>query len=210
MEESTLKAEPRSELGSKATARLRASGRLPVNIYGHQRENRHVSLDQQEFDKFFNHGHRVVAIEVDGVTENGVIREVQYDYLGTDILHVDIARVDLTEEIVMNVPVETRGVAKGVTGGGNLTFNLRAIQVKGPANKIPEKFELNITELDLNDSIHISDLEVPAGCTIENDSSEIIVVINISRASGLAEGEEEGAEGEEAGEGADSEEKSGD
>ncbi len=197
MDDSILKAESRTELGSRATAKLRESGRLPVNIYGHKQDNVSVSFEYREFEKFFNQGHRMLTVDIDGKQEHGVIREVQYDYLGTDILHVDIARIDLTEEITMNVPIETLGTSKGVTSGGSLNINLRTLQITGIANKIPEKVEVNISELDLNDSIHVSDLEVPEGCTIENDPSSVIVVINITRASGLAEeGEQAGEDGE--------------
>ena len=111
-------------------------------------------------------------------------------HLGS-ILHVDLARVDLKERIVMNVPVEAVGTAKGQGAGGTLDFNLNDVHVEGPAASIPEKIEVQIKELDLGQDIRIKDLELPADCVFQHEDDEIVLAVHAPR------GEEEPAEAEE-------------
>ena len=104
---------------------------------------------------------------------------------------MDLARVDLKERIVMNVPVEAVGTAKGQGAGGTLDFNLNDVHVEGPAASIPEKIEVQIKELDLGQDIRIKDLELPADCVFQHEDDEIVLAVHAPR------GEEEPAEAEE-------------
>ena len=191
MEKFVLKGEARNSLGSRAATLLRNDGKLPVNIYGHKEANVNLQVDYREFEKLFGQGHRILAIDVAGKKEHGVIREVQYNTYGNKILHVDLARVDLKERIVMNVPVEAGGTAKGQGAGGTLDFNLNDVHVEGPAASIPEKIEVQIKELDLGQDIRIKDLELPADCVFQHEDDEIVLAVHAPR------GEEEPAEAEE-------------
>lgn len=191
MEEFILKAQPRAKLGSRETRRVRQEGRLPANIYGHKQPNRHVSFDFKEFEKFFQQGHRLLTIDLGDASEHGVIKEVQYDHLGTHIVHVDVARVDLQEKITMNVPVETIGVPKGLSAGGSLDVSMSAVHVEGPARSIPEKIEVQIGEMELGAVLRVKDLPVPPGCSIQNDGEDVVLAIHETR---LVEAVEEGAE----------------
>ena len=191
MEKFVLKGEARNSLGSRAATLLRNDGKLPVNIYGHKEANVNLQVDYREFEILFGQGHRILAIDVAGKKEHGVIREVQYNTYGNKILHVDLARVDLKERIVMNVPVEAVGTAKGQGAGGTLDFNLNDVHVEGPAASIPEKIEVQIKELDLGQDIRIKDLELPADCVFQHEDDEIVLAVHAPR------GEEEPAEAEE-------------
>src|SRR5206468_1774799 len=115
MAKHVLKAEPRTEVRSrKALSKLRMAGRLPANIYGHKKANRLVTLDSKEIKQFILAGHRLLTVSVDGLEEDGVLKEVQYNSLGTELIHVDIHRIDIHEKISMSVRVETLGVPKGI------------------------------------------------------------------------------------------------
>ena len=177
MEELTLKCEVRGELGRAATNRLRSEGFLPVNVYGHKRENRHLAVEYRAFDRFIRGGHRVVSLSVDGAEEHGVVREIQWDGLGSTMLHVDVTRVDLQETIEMSVPIHTIGVAKGQSAG-TLDMPLHEVTVSGPARAIPEKFEIKIAALDVGEAIRVKDLEVPARCTIVNDPEDVVIAVH--------------------------------
>ena len=195
MKEFVLKGESRSGRGTRAATLLRKEGKLPVNIYGHKEANVNLQVDYREFEKLFGQGHRILAIDIGGKKEHGVVREVQYDTFGTHILHVDLARVDLTERIVMNVPIEAVGQAKGQGAGGTLDFNLNDVQVAGPASSIPEKIEVYIKDLDLGDDIRIKDLEIPDDCELEHEADEIVLAVHAQR--GTEEEPSEPVEGEE-------------
>ena len=180
MEKIVLKASERKQIGSRAMVGLRAQGRVPVNIYGHKQANRCASIDAKEITGFVQAGHRIVTISVDGSEENGVLKEVQYDSLGTTIIHVDIARVDIHEKITIAVQVETRGMARGVNAGGNLDVAKHEILLEGPALEIPEKVEIDITALDIGQSIRIKDLKPVPNCRFV-DGPEVVVVSVLQR-----------------------------
>lgn len=193
MEEFVLEAEQRKDLGSRAAALLRGEGKLPLNIYGHKEDNINLQVNYREFEKFFRAGHRILAVQVGGKKEHGVVREVQYNTYGSEILHVDLARVDLKESIVMNVPVETIGVAKGQSSGGTLDFNLKDVHVEGPAMSIPEKIEIQIAALEVGEDVRVRDLTLPADCKFVHEEDEIVLAIHAQK--GLDESADEG-EGE--------------
>jgi large subunit ribosomal protein L25 len=176
-----LKAEPRTEVGSRALIKLRKSGRLPGNIYGHKQANRLVSLDQKEMRQFIQAGHRILTVAVDGGEENGVLKEVQYDSLGTELIHVDIARVDVHEKISMSVRIETLGIPKGIAAGGNLDLPKREVVVEGPASAIPEKITVNIEGLELGQIMRIKDLKPIAECRYVDDPEGVVAAILLKK-----------------------------
>ena len=117
MDEFVLSAEPREEVGSRACSRIRASGRLPANIYGRKEPNVHFSLDTRQFTKFLKEGHRILEFRIGDREEHAVVKEVQYDALGSEIIHVDFTRISRDEKIEVEVPVELIGIPKGVNSG---------------------------------------------------------------------------------------------
>jgi large subunit ribosomal protein L25 len=190
MEDFVIEGKARTDLGSRASARIRERGLLPVNVYGHRLDNRNLSVDYKVFERFFAQGHRMLTIEVDGGREHGVVREIQYDNLGTTILHVDLARVDREERIIMNIPVETVGIPKGLSAGGTLDIALKELHVEGPAGSLPEVFEVPVGALELGAVIRIADLAVPEGCEFRHSADEIVLAVHEPRkAAGELEGE---------------------
>src|SRR5687767_9301600 len=103
-----LVADPRDTRGSQAARRLRRKGRVPAILYGHQEATISVSVPTEDVLKSIRQGARVVDLQANGNTEKALIREVQWDHLGKDVLHVDFARVAADERIVLPVRVELR------------------------------------------------------------------------------------------------------
>jgi large subunit ribosomal protein L25 len=176
-----LKAEPRAEVGSRAMRKVRGAGRLPANIYGHKQANRLVTLDAKEIKQFIQAGHRILAVQVDGKEESGVLKEVQYDSLGTEVIHVDITRIDIHEKITMSVRIGTIGIPKGINAGGNLDQPKREVLVEGPASSIPEKIEINIESLDLGQTLRIKDLKPIPDCRYVDDPEQVVAAILLKR-----------------------------
>ena len=193
MDEFVLGAETRTEFGSRAAGRLRGSGRLPANIYGHNEPNVHCSLDAKQFARFLNAGHRILAIRIGDKEEHGVVKQVQYDALGSDIVHVDFTRISRDEEIEVEVPVELIGVPKGVSSGGVLSFTRKEILVRGFPQDIPESLPLDVQSLEMGQAIRIKDLAPVTNCQFVENEELVVVMVAIPR------GTEEPVEGAEAG-----------
>ena len=181
MEKFILKAEPRAKLKPRELDRLRSAGRLPGNIYGHKKPNRLVSLDTREMQQFIQAGHRILTVAVDGVEESGVIKEVQYDSLGADLIHVDITRIDIHERISMSVRVETVGVPKGIAAGGNLDLPKREVLIEGPASSIPEKIQVRIEQLELGQSLRIKELPPIPECRYVDDGEQVVAAVLLKK-----------------------------
>jgi large subunit ribosomal protein L25 len=113
-----LTAKPRPELGSRANKRLRDAGMLPGVIYGHKEAVVPVTLPRKEVVNHLSHGTHLFELGLDGKNETVLVKEVQYDHLGLEVLHVDFARVSLDEEVDVTVPLELKGEPKGEKDGG--------------------------------------------------------------------------------------------
>ena len=99
-----IKAEPRQRTGTRYSQRLRREGKLPAVVYGHQQDPIHLAINGGELTHHLHDGGHLLEVEHDGTVETCLIKDVQYDYLGSSIVHVDLARVDLNEEIEVSVP----------------------------------------------------------------------------------------------------------
>ncbi len=185
MEEFVLEAEVRSEFGSRSTKRLRSRGKLPAVLYGHKEENAHLTLDTKEFTRFLEAGHRVLSVKVDGVSEKSLVKDVQYDAFGSNIIHVDFARISADEQIQMEVSIDLIGVAKGVSSGGVMDFPRKEVLVRGLPDKVPESVQVNIEPLDLGAIFRIGDLPPVPECEYVEDPE--LVVLSISEPHAEAE-----------------------
>ncbi len=174
MEEFVLKGLPRADCGKKASRHLRQDGRLPVNIYGHKEDNLNATLDEREFRRFFEAGHRIATLDIDGKQEHGLVKEVQYDGLGSAILHVDFTRVSKDEKIEIEVPFSLLGVV----AAGVMDFPHKEVKIQGLPASIPEHIELGVGDLKIGDSIRVKDVPVPAGCTILDDSDLVVLAVH--------------------------------
>jgi large subunit ribosomal protein L25 len=171
----TFIAEPREGRGSQAAKRLRRKGLVPAVLYGHKEETISVSLPAAEMEKAIRHGVRVVDLRAGGKEEKALIKDVQWDHLGKELLHVDFARVALDERIVVSVPLELRGTAPGLNAGGVLDQPIHTLSVECLAISIPESIRVNVGELQIGQSVYVRDLIMPPGVTAMSDPDAIVV-----------------------------------
>jgi large subunit ribosomal protein L25 len=171
----TLVAEKREGRGTRAAQRLRSKGKVPAVVYGHKEATISVALDGEALTQAIRHGVRVIDLKTDGGVEKALIREVQWDHLGKELLHVDFARVAVDERIHVSVPIELRGIAPGVTGGGLLDQPLHSLAIECLAISIPESIRVNINELQIGQAIHVRDLSLPPDVKALTDADAIVV-----------------------------------
>lgn len=187
-----LAAEKREGRGTSRARHLRDKGRVPAVVYGHKQDVVSVSVAADELSRAIRQGAHVVDLQTDGAVETAQIVDLQWDHLGKDILHVDFKRVSRDERITLDVRLELRGIAPGVTGGGILDQPLHALEVECLAIAVPDSIRVSIAELQLGQAIHVKDVKVPEGVTVLTDPEAIIVQVKAPTAE---EGEAEGEEG---------------
>jgi large subunit ribosomal protein L25 len=163
-------------------------------VYGHREATLSISLPKVEIERAVRHGARVVDLEADGKQEKALIREVQWDHLGLDMLHVDFARVAADERIVVSVPVELKGIAPGVTAGGTLDQPIHELSIESLAISIPDSIRVNIQGMQIGDVIHVRDLTLPPEVKAMADADAVVVQITAPLAAPEAPVVPEGAE----------------
>jgi len=159
----SLEAQLRDGLGSKAAAAVRRQGRIPAIVYGHKETPVAISLDAHDLVEGLRHGHRLLDIGISGAREKMIIKELQYDHLGRTIVHADLMRVDVTERITVEVPLEIKGTPKGTQEGGVLESHLDHLDVECLAVDIPELIVVSVKDLDVGQSIYARDVKLPEG-----------------------------------------------
>jgi large subunit ribosomal protein L25 len=172
-----LTSQERTGHGSKQARRLRRTGQVPAVLYGHGEKTLHLALPGEDLTKAIRQGARVVDLNHDGKTEKALIKELQWDALGTDILHVDFARVSEHERILIDVRLRLHGTAPGVTAGGVLDQPLHNLHVECPVLSVPEVIRVTISELQIDGAIHVKDLVLPPGVVAKNDPEAIVVQV---------------------------------
>lgn len=219
MATATLNATARTDVGKGAARKLRASLRIPGVVYGHHREATPLALDARELEKLLGSiaaGTTVVELNLGGRTSKTLIREIQRHPYKRQVLHIDFQELVAGEKITVNVPIHLVGTAAGVKDGGIVEEVMREVSVEVDPANIPSHFEIDISHLGINDSVHVSDIKVPEGVELLEDVEATVAVVAppraVEEAPAPAEGvveaapepelirkpkdEEEGAEGE--------------
>lgn len=173
--ETKLVAQRRSKLGTSSNRRLRASGFIPGNIYGHKQDPISVSFSAKETIALVRSTHRVVELELDGKFETAILRETQWDAFHKQLWHVDFMRVDANERVTADVDVVLRGTAAGVLAGGVLEHALHMVHVDCLAINIPEAISIKVQGLQIGQVIHVKDLDIPEGVKVLNNPDAIVV-----------------------------------
>ena len=214
-----LIAEYRTDIGKGASRRLRHQGKVPAIIYGAGRPPRALAFDQNkvlkqlESESFYS---SVLNIKVGENSQAAIVKDLQRHPARNQILHMDLQRIVEDEHIRMNVPIHYVGedVALGVKdGGGKVAHLMTDVEVICLPKDLPEYFEVDVSALELDEMLHVSDIKLPDGVEIpllaqgpEHDRA--IVSIHVIKAApveeeveevveeGAEEGVEEGAEGE--------------
>ncbi|MGE5194775.1 MAG: 50S ribosomal protein L25 [Deltaproteobacteria bacterium] len=165
----------RTEQGSRECRRLRDNGLVPANMYGHKQEAVPLTVSAAELAPLVRGGARVLDVDLDGKVEKVLFREVQWDHLGKDVVHVDLLRVDPNEKLTVEVKVELKGTAPGTLSGGVLDHTLRTLTIECLAIEIPDSVQVKISSLEIGQALHVRDLEVPPHTRILNNPDAVVV-----------------------------------
>jgi len=187
----SLKAEIREYTGTKSAVRLRGQGRLPAVVYGHKEKPVAVSLDERTLVEGLHRGHRLIDVQIGKKKEKMIIKDLQYDYLGKEIIHVDLMRVDVTELIKVTVPIELKGMAQGTHEGGIVEEHTDHLEVECKATDIPESILVSVKDVRVGDSLHAGDIELPEGVKLVSDASMLLVTCGLVAAAKSTEELEE-------------------
>lgn len=209
MEETQLKATVRKTTGNGPARALRRSGEIPAVLYGRKTEPISLSVNIRELENLSRQGN-ISQMLFNIVIENGktqtkkvMIKELQTHPVTRALLHVDFYEIDMQRKIKVGVPVATTGKSTGVERGGILQIIRRELEVYCYPDKIPAEIVVDITDLDIGDSVHVE--EVPLDGDVELDAEVNFTVLTVvaPRVEEEPEPEEEEAEveGEEAPEG---------
>jgi large subunit ribosomal protein L25 len=169
-----LQTEIRDDRGTKNARRLRQSGKTPAILYGHGKENVAIAIDSSSLEAILRRGQRLIEL-AGAVNENAFVRDVQWDTYGVNLLHMDLTRVREDDTVEIDVSIELRGTAPGVSSGGVVSQAIYSITLECPVMEIPEKLEVNINELQLEEIITVADIEIPANCTLITDPGTLAV-----------------------------------
>ncbi|MBM7711932.1 50S ribosomal protein L25/general stress protein Ctc [Enterococcus xiangfangensis] len=175
----SLKVEERATRPRSIRNKLRHEGRVPAVVNGYQVESTTISIDEREFSKLLreNGANTVFAIEIGGKKVNTLLRDAQLDTFTRHLTHIELLSVNLTEQTEAETEINLVGEAAGVKAGGVLTQTLYTVTVSATPEKLPEGIDVDISKLEIGQTIAISDLPKNADYTIITDAEEQIVAI---------------------------------
>lgn len=209
---STLKVAPRADFGSRSSRRMRRDGVVPGVVYSGGKEAKPFQVSERELRHLLGEGAALFDLEIEGSKAVPVVvKEAQHHPVRGSFQHLDLMQVDLTEEIQAEVAIELEGAddAPGVKGGGVLEHVTREITVEALPTDIPDNIVVDVSAMEVNDTLQLSAVTVPDGVKFVADEPEEITIVTLSppRVEEVApeveeetelvgEGEEGGAEGE--------------
>lgn len=179
MEHMALKADRRSASGTKHARRVRAAGSMPVIIYGHGEPPESVSLNTHDVLLELQHSAHTLELELDGKRSRYLVKDVQYDYLGTHPIHLDLMRVDASERVRVKVAVELRATPVGVAEGGVLDHPTNEIEVECLVIEIPDTIIASVKHLGVGDALLAKDLDLPQGVDLVSEPEERIAAVRM-------------------------------
>ncbi|HAA77219.1 TPA: 50S ribosomal protein L25 [Candidatus Latescibacteria bacterium] len=200
-----LEAQARELVGKGVSRRLRRDGAVPAVVYGSEIDSVKCTVDSKAFRTMIHNFGRnaIVTLKLEGGSEDysTIVKEIQHHPVSHDILHIDFHRISMTQKIVVEVAVHSEGTPIGVRNdGGILEHMLHEIEIECLPTNIPSELTYDVTELNIGDTVHVSDLVAPEGTTFvtESDRSVFAVAPPTVRQDEDEETEEgEGAEVEE-------------
>lgn len=192
----TLKAEKRQDTGKGAARKLRSAGRIPAVVYGQGDDATHLTLDTAEARYLFERisvENTIVNLEVEGdkAPVPTLIREIQVHPFRPDLLHVDFYKVEKGVKVEVNIPLNLEGMPAGVKNdGGTLQQIVYELPVRVIPSKIPDEITVDVTGLEIGDSLHVYDLELEDGLETELDADRTLATVIMPKGIVEDEGEE--------------------
>lgn len=190
----TLQATIRDRLGSRYSRRVREEGGLPAIVYGHGETPMPIALNAHNALREFHSGHKVFQLDIDGRKDGKahfvLLKEVQFDHLGTNIVHCDFARVDLNERIETRVSLSFVGEAKGLASAGAIMMHPNeVIEIECLITNLPEHIDVDVSEMEVGDIVHARDIKLPLNTMVLLTDPEAIVAQIVVQVEQEEEGE---------------------
>jgi large subunit ribosomal protein L25 len=177
----TLAAERRTETGTGAVRKLRRDGKIPAVIYGHGRKPLALSVPQAEAEKILHDlagGSTLIELSVDGTPIRTLIREIQRHPTRRTVTHLDFLEIHAGEKLTLAVPLHLVGSPDGVrNAGGVLEQFLRELEIEVLPRHIPERVELDVTEVKVGRSLHVSDISVENAKVLTDPGRTVCAVV---------------------------------
>lgn len=183
MEETLLRAQARKGTGKGVSRKLRKEGSIPAVLYGKDVAPVPIKISAREWVVLMRHARRNVILNMELQGDQGVesrpvmVKEIQRSYLGDDIVHIDFLQVSMERAVEVEIPIHLIGTAKGVADNGIVEQHLRTIRVECLPTQIPEQIDIDVTNLDIGDSIHVSDISMPGIELLEGMDVAVVTVI---------------------------------
>ena len=207
MEQIDLKAQIRKTAGNGPARTLRREGKVPAVLYGPKTETVLLSIDSKDFEQILKEasvGSVLLNLQIQNgkaYTRSAMIKELQTHPVSGSFLHVDFYEIDMQKKIIAKVPVVAKGHSIGVEVGGLMQYVRRELEVLCLPTAIPESIEVDITDLDIGDSIHLEDISLSGDVEILADTNFTVLTVLAPKVEEEVVEEEELEEGEELAEG---------
>jgi len=169
----------RNDLGKRASRRLRRSKEVPAVIYCAGKVIENISFIERDFNSLFKviRGNEIAELNLDGKIIKALVKKYEYNYVKDNIVHVDFLAIEKNRAIKVNVPVKILGVSKGIKLGGILDLKTRAIKIQCDPDNILDFIDVDITELDLNQTMRIKDLNLENMQVLMADNHPIVSIL---------------------------------
>lgn len=185
----------RESVGKKDAKSHRRSGKIPCVLYGGA-EQIHFTVDETSFHELIFTPHvYITQLDIDGQKFDAILQDVQYHPVSDHVLHADFMELKPGKMVTVALPLQVKGVSKGVLAGGKLLKKKRKIRVHGLPEYIPEHIEVDVTELLVGQSLRVSDITLP-DLQLMDSPRDVLVTVAITRAVPAGETGTTGAEKE--------------
>lgn len=182
MNSMTIKGSPRTDIGKKATKAVRAADGIPCVLYG-SKDIVHFQTTESELRHLvFTGDFKVAELEIDGKKTRSILKDIQFHPVKDNIMHVDFIELVNGQSIKLEIPLKPKGSSPGVKLGGKLIQSVRKIKVKTTPEKMVDELFVDISSLELGQSLRIKDIIAVDGIEIQQNASIPVVSIEIPRA----------------------------
>lgn len=189
----TLEVTARTKTGTRYAKRDREAGLIPAVIYGHKQGPVHVTVNAKAFTELLHNEVHLIDVKLDGKSEHTLVKAIQWDTFGREIIHVDLERVDLTETIEVEVELQLVGEPTALKEAGTvLDHPTTMVKISCRADAIPSHLEHSIADLQAGVPVTVADVTVPAGVTIVMPADQLICQISGVKVSASVEAAIEG------------------
>ncbi|MED3554155.1 50S ribosomal protein L25/general stress protein Ctc [Cytobacillus praedii] len=174
-----LQAQERKEFRGSALTRIRRDGNIPAVVYGAKLDSKSIYVSEADFTKVIRKVGRngVISLDLGGNKHNVVLSDYQADPIKHEVIHVDFLAVDMSKEITANVKINLVGDAPGVKDGGVMQQSMHELTVTATPDNIPQSIDIDVSNLQVNETLTIADIQTNSGYAINEGVEEVIASI---------------------------------